>query len=70
MASLAVMNAFKVSHPNAMYNSQRPIALLSVTWQADELGFDTAEWKKKEAGILKADRRKMKWQHPRVGSAG
>lgn len=51
------MNAFRVSHPNAMYNSQRPIALVSgwlacvsdptVTWQADELGFDTAECKKK-----------------------
>lgn len=52
------MNAFKVSHPSEMCSSQRPMALVSdylayisdltITWQSDELGFDTAEWEKKK----------------------
>lgn len=50
------MNAFKVSHSNVPYDSQRLVALVSdkldyifestFTWQSDELGFDAAEQKK------------------------
>lgn len=51
------MNAFKVSHSNVLYASQRLVALVSdkldyifesmITWQSDELGFDAAEQKKR-----------------------
>lgn len=56
MVFLAVMNAFKVSHSNVLYDSQRLVELVSnkldyifdsmITCQSEELGFDAAEQKK------------------------